>query len=729
MTCSNKKKSSLKFRNIMILLYSLSLVGLGCAEKDSAKPSAASGASFLIDPKESVEVEFSPLDDPSGNGYNFKKILSLKLCLKDIAETKTIAKSEFKVIAGNVWSIKTTDSYGCFIWKELIQSNPLGNDKTVFMSRRIEAIGKHVGGVDFEYSVNPSQPKGKVVIYPDQRGSEDSEKSDVIYQPQGVAKNEGKNIKYDVYVNIAGVEVGSDSKIPAGKQNLPPSAYGRRTSVSDLVLNYRMIDYSQIQVDQNLNLSLPYSFYTDLSVSFLKQNSNQVAEEKLRKGNFLFHLVFMKTLSAGRSPRPEDIYAVTRFAGNPQGDLGLIREKITVNFENIPALTTSMTVLLTITSEDKPMLFADQTFEGVVYGGVAANKNLKIVMNPSETSARNVYSDFATSKSQKTMKDLNIVDNLKGDGFWPVGTARLNFTRKNKEQVTVDLEKLVRDLKDINSLTAVELESLCESIFRGNTDGDVDTEYKKCLKSPTSVLVAEVREYVSTLKEINKAGPVGQPEEFVFTSKLDVNKTAESEVGATGKMMVGVEPSVIDLGNYFADKGGISKIKYGFEGSVYTSGKAITSKKTENNIQGAKVERLSSQQILVDMDVEVQKCLMLSVKKTIRETLKDNKFSTERFICVSGVSQNRKEQYYLIQKIANTNSTSVVDANSQEANPTQLIIRGNRLYADFMSVIKSNSIVEWVLADGSKGEMSSLLAEEAPLLLSSGRQILIPDDK
>lgn len=742
---------------------------VACGDNDTKKPSAGGGASFIIDPKETVEADFAPVDTSSDNGYNYRKILSLKICLKDIAETKTIAKTDFKVIAGDLSSVKTTDSYGCFIWKELIEFDPVDNDKTVFMSRKIEAIGKHTGAVDFEYSVNPSQPKGKVVIYPGQNeNAEYSKSNSVLYRPQGVVKSSNKNYFYDVLVNIAGsgeAKIGTQSA-GTGESggSVNPGIYNRRTAVSDLVLNYKQIDYANIGVDRNLNLTLPYNYYTELSVSLIKQNSSQVAEEKLRKGNFLFHLIFSKTTSSGRLPRAEEIYSVVRFVGQPRGDSGLIRQEIVLNFENIPALSNRMSVFLTITSQDTPSLFADQTFEGVV-DGIAANKKLTITMNPSEISARNIFADYTVHKANKQKVELDVAESLKAEGVWPITSSRVSFSRTNKESATVDLEKLVRDLNDGQTLSAVELESFCKVVFHDHASSSetINSVYHKCLKSPKDVLVAEIREYVSSLKSILGTPRFNTLEKFTLTSKVNVDHANESSVGYNwGAKVSGQAEAGVEFGNDKKD-GKLSEFfkwkilkpvlgtfgyplawlmantakgfKYNLNGKVMLAGeyaKESSSKSTqreESNLEGLTTETLFAQQITVDMDVEVKKCLLLSVNSGTEEKLAKTSFSAQRFFCVEGVREKRSESYYLVQQIKNTESNTLIDPNSAESNPLKMMIRGSGLYSSFMSLVKNKTVIGWLPAGTNSEQMSSLLTEEAPLLLSSGHKVIIPNDK
>ena len=130
----------------------------------------------------------------------------------------------------------------------------------------------------------------------------------------------------------------------------------------------------------------------------------------------------------------------------------------------------------------------------------------------------------------------------------------------------------------------------------------------------------------------------------------------------------------------------------------------------------------------MNMDLNVEKCLVLSVNKGHRAKLANNSFSTEKYICVNGIRENRTEPYYLIQKISNEESSTTVDHLAAEANPMRMMIRGNRLYSDFKSLVADQSmIVQWSWMGSNINKTTSLLTEVAPLLLSSGHKVLIPD--
>lgn len=723
MTCLNKRNSLFPTKVLSLLLAVSFLGATSCSEKDKPKTEGTNEASFMIDPKESSEYDFTPSGERNSSGVYYQKLLSLKICLKDIAESKTIAKSQFKVIAGKVSVVKVTDAFGCFMWKEELEFDPMNDDKTVFMSRRIEAVGNHIGGVDFEYSVNPSQEKGKVVIYPGQKSNEDGESASLLYKSSGITKIAGKNFSYDVHVNIDG-EVNDQKTKDENK-----SASQNKTLISSLDLNYRSLDYQNISVDRYLNLVLPYSYTTSFSISFLKQKQAQVTEEKIRKGNFIFHLVFARALSSGAVPQVRDIYSAVQFKGSPSGDQGIINVPVTLTFDNIPALSSRMSVFLTVTSVDQPALFEDQTYEGVV-NGISANQKLQIALNSTDVSARQLYANVKSNRISDGQGSIaKVLEALKNEGFWVVEQSRLSFTRTNAEQVTVDLSKLVADARDEKSLDAVELEALCEAIFHGTTDKIADKVYHKCLRDPKGVLVAKTHEYVSSLNGITGGPWIGQTETFVLSSKMSINKEKTNEVGANRKVGFSFDQSDLDLGLFGLNKFGVSKIKYGVEGGMWTAVGTVTNMKDESTLQNVSSDYLMSQQVVVEIDVQLQKCLLVSVNKKAREELKDSSFAAERAICADGLREKRKEQYFFIQQTKkDMASNGFVDTNAQELNPVRIMmIRGNKIYDSFMSVVRSKNVIEWAMMDQRKDEMTTFLTEEAPMMLSAETKMILPD--
>ena len=112
-----------------------------------------------------------------------------------------------------------------------------------------------------------------------------------------------------------------------------------------------------------------------------------------------------------------------------------------------------------------------------------------------------------------------------------------------------------------------------------------------------------------------------------------------------------------------------------------------------------------------------------------REELKDSSFAAERAICADGLREKRKEQYFFIQQTKkDMTSNGFVDTNAQELNPVRIMmIRGNKIYDSFMSVVRSKNVIEWAMMDQRKDEMTAFLTEEAPMMLSAETKMILPD--
>ncbi|MEK6774123.1 MAG: hypothetical protein AABY64_09285 [Bdellovibrionota bacterium] len=723
MTCLNNLNKTVFTRVLSLFLAFGFLSLLSCSEKEAPKAKNGHGASFLIDPKETAVQDFVGVDSQNANGYNYKKILSLKVCLKDIAETKTIASTDFKVVAGDIGVVKTTDAFGCLIWKELVEFDPAESDRTVFMSRSIQATERHVGSVDFDFSFNPSLTKAQIVLYIGQGRSAADKISAAVYQTAELNQKSGKNFDYDVYVNIIGSNKSSTASLNR-----------HQTVINTLGLNFKGIDYQNLSVDQNLNLIFPYNYVTDMSISLLKQNLNQIAEEKIRMGRFMFHLVFLKTLSPGKTARAQDVYSAVEFKGQARGDLGVINVPITLNFDNIPALASRMSVLMTVSSLDQPALFTDQTFEGVV-NGVSANQRLEILFNGSDSSARELYANYLATKVDKQKETLKLDEVLKFEGFWPAESEKVTYTRSNKSTVTRDLSSIIRGLVDIKSLDVLDLEALCKVVFTGSGNKQVESAYQDCLARPQSVLVAEVREYVKSLKSISNVYLLPS-ETFTMTSTFSMDKGYEYKSGAEGEASFGVgvnspdpkKPSdsipsptsiISKIGEYF-----IPFVKYGIGGKIFVSGKTETSKNNSTNLTGVSQEKLISQRIVLDMDVEVQKCLLLSVSATYKKALENNSFSTEKYYCATGVVRESRSESYFLLNHTQSDPSGLVDQYAQQASPLRMMLRGEKVYENFRKHLDGN-IIRWTAMDTTKNGMSSFMTEESALMLSSGRKIII----
>ncbi len=695
-----------------------------CSEKDKPTSKEGSNSSFIIDFDKSKVTEFREIrlnpDDNDPNGFSPQKQMTVQICLKDIAESKTVPQSSFKVSARQISFNKTTNTLGCLVWKELVEVDPLDNDKVIIMKRLIEPLEKHIGQVAFELSLNPSKDENSIVITPIEASTAQNEDEKIQYKSGELMQKENGTKTYtktyDVYVNL--VEFNKSTIANSDK---------RETVVNSLILNSEGIRYEDLSVDQNLNLIFPYAYQTELNIALIKQNISDVAEAKIKKGNFLFQLVFVKSEADLKSIQAKDVYAATEFKAQAKGDQGLILQNIVVNFDNIPALSNRMRVIFTISSIDKKPLFVDQNFQGIV-NGISANQKLAITLVPSEVNGHDLYNKYVVKNANKEKSNLDIDQVLKDEGFWPL--ARQTDTVKS-------LLKASASYSLSSGRNLAEIREICSLIFGDSSDKTVKKAQEQCSGDEKwswgSTLVIEPREYV---KKVH--GRIGTPtilpsEEFTLNSKFNMNRVTNVAAGADAKLLLGVEPVEYDPATASKEnpldlKARIlsylfGRIKYGVSGNVFVSTSFKTDKSNENNIAGGVVEKLISNQVVVNLDVETYKCLVFSVNEKTQETLKNSSYSPERYICGEGRRQTIPEQYFLVNQIRNGSSNSVIDQYASAANPMKMMIRGNRIYDSFRAVLASKWTFEWGLMNGQ--ENSSFMTEEAPLLLSREQSIRV----
>ena len=726
MTFLNNSKS--RIGALLIASLTATVFLSACSEKDKPTTKGGSDASFIIDFDKSKVTEFREIrlndnetdDGTDDNGYTPQKQMTVQICLKDVAESKTVPKSDFKVSAREISFVKTTNTLGCLVWKELVEVDSLDNDKIISMKRLIQPLDKHVGQVAFELSLNPSKDEKSIVITPVEASATQNEDEKIQYKSGELVQKEMGAKSYDIYVNLA-----------ESNKSIIANVNKRQTIVNSLILNSEGIRYEDLTVDQNLNLIFPYAYQTELNIALMKQNLSNVAEEKLKKGNFLFQLVFLRSEANLKSVQARDVYAATEFKAQAKGDQGLILQSIVVNFDNIPALSNRMRVILTISSLDKKPLFVDQSFQGIV-NGISANQKLSIGLISSEVNGHDLYNKYVAFKANKQKSNLDIDQILKDEGFWPLAKASESVKSLMKTNATYSLTK---------ASNMSEIVEICNLIFGESSDKTVKKAQQECagqdgyLAKPS--LLIEVREFV---KEIH--GRVGTPtilpsEEFTLTSKFNMNKSTSVGAGAEGKLLLGIEPVEYDPSAAVKDnpldlKARImsylfGKIKYGVSGSVFVSGGAKIDKTNESSVTGGVVEKLISNQVIVNLDVETYKCLLFSVGDRTKETLKNSSFSPDRFVCGLGSRETKAEQYFLVNQVRNSTSNSIIDQYSSAANPMKMMIRGNRIYSSFRSVLASKWTYEWVLMNDKDSDITKFMSEEAPLMLSSGQAINVSE--
>lgn len=738
MTYSNLKSSSL----IGSLSLVLALSGLvACSEKNNPAVKNANNSTFYVD---SVSASFTTVGEANAQGVQNKKILSMEACLKDVAQTNSINNVDFKLSAGDVSANKITDRRGCVLWQELVEYDPQETEKNVFMTRSVEALKSHTGTEKIVFSVNPWKDQ---FSYNRQAsaGATGVNVGPVSYKAKDLSLSAGINYDYDLYVKIS--ESGANGVL---------SPIKRQTEINTLRLKYKGIDYENLKVDQKLNLTFPFTYITDLSISFLRQSLGQISEEKIKMGNFMFHLVFLKEKQVVQNPQAEDVIAAVSFKGKPRGDAGMITVPITVEFNNIPALSSRMSVLLTVTSLDQPALFTEQTYEGMV-NGVNANEQLEIGLIPNDSNAHDLFEKYAALSEVKAKSVLTVDSVLVAEGFKKINNAVVSYTKYGlftKSSETVDLAKTIDSLQDQHDLSKEELRALCAAFFQDSMKTENNSPYQSCLNRPSAVLAAEVRDLVS---DVNPK-PVGTPSfgrgealeitsSFVLSEKNGKKSGYEYQGSVGGDFSAGLNfgkgfdlspikqtpsptPGLPPVSSPIFDAGAKvgGGINLGLGGKAYFANGYEKEMGSGKSVSISSTESLISQPIAVTLAVTSQKCLLITANDKWAKTISDQGMYTARYLCSSKSQGQKVENYFLLNHSKGTKASSIADQYSPVINPLRMLVRGEKPYEFLKNILTDKhgyKVFVGMSADKIADEPSSFMTQEAPLMLSSSKKVLI----
>ncbi|MBL7544961.1 MAG: hypothetical protein JNL11_14175 [Bdellovibrionaceae bacterium] len=721
MIFSKKAKSAVGF------LLSAGLL-ISCSENNSPQVKTKTGANgeksatFYVD---TLSAKFATVGEANAQGKQNKKLISFEACLKDNAQTNSVANVRFDIVAGEARAEKVSDLRGCLVWYEILEFDPDAEVKNIFMGRSLEAMESHSGAEKLVLMVNPHKDEFDF----NRHGSvgDEPQARPVTYMLSRDMKTRAvPGYEYDIYVKI------SDS-------NSVLSPIGRQAEITSLRLDFRNIDYRSVEVDDKLNLTFPYTFKTSLAMDLIRQDIGNITSEKIKRGNFKFSLVFLKEAAKVDKPGINDIVAAVQWSARPRGDAGLIEVPVVVKFANVAALSSPMNVLLTITSLDQPALFADQSYDGIVKG-ITANKDLDIYLIPNENNGRELVEKYETAKAQKPVKNLTAKQVIESDGFKEISDTTVKFAAKKgvfskPEETSVDLSKVIENLRDNQEVTSVEEQAICAAFFAGSTGAD--QAYKACLSNPKYVLSADVREFVVNI--------TGQPTDVSFgrTETLNISAIFERSQSTSRVTGYGLDASVgakanagLGASQGFAIPGTPVKGEVGFGVNLDAGGKAYTGKsfeKGEKDFKGVSVSSSESvvvQPIAVTFNATTSKCLLVVANSKYRERMKSVKLPANKYFCLKSSNQGAHTEYFFLldhKKVAG--DTAVTDSNSSAVSPLKMLVRGQQPY-DFLKGILSSDKYRYKIFVGMNSDKvtedpANFMTQEAPMMLSSNRKVIL----
>lgn len=712
-----------KVKNLLGVVLSAGLL-ISCSENNEPQVKGANNSTFYVD---ALTAKFATVGEPNAQGKQSKKLISFEACLKDNAQTNSVSNLKFDIVAGEAAATKVSDYRGCLVWYELVDFDPDAEVKNIFMSRDVKATESHSGTEKLVFWVNPHKDTFEFNRHGSTGASVPT--GPVTYMlSRDVKTSSIAGYEYDIYVKIN------------EDVNSLLSPIRRQAEITALRLDFRNIDYANIEVDSKMNLTFPYTYKTSLAMDLIRQDLGNITAEKIKRGNFMFNLVFLKEMAKVDKPSASDVVAAVQWSARPRGDAGLIEVPISVKFSNIAALSSRMNVLLTITSLDSPALFADQSYDGMV-NGISANDNLDISLIPNENSARELLEKYEAEKAQKPVRNLTAKQVLDSEGFESVSAAAVKFTSRanifaKATESTVDLAKVIDNLGENQQLTDIEEKAVCAAFFLGKMQGN-EAAYKDCLSNPNRVLNAEIREFANSVE--------GKPSNISFgrTENLKISAAFELTQGSAKTSGYNLDANIggnIDAGAT-AGIGGVLPIPkapikgdVGIGVKIGLGGKAYTAKALEKSEKGAKAvsisstEAVSSQPIAVTLDLTATKCLLVVANASY--TAKSAAMPKAKYLCSkNALKGQRTEYFFLLNHQRVDGNSSVTDTHSAVVNPLRMLVRGQRPYEFLKGILTSDKFSYKLLvgmnADQVTEDPTNFVTQEAPMMLSSTRKVVL----
>lgn len=714
---------------------------VSCSENKSLKATADGKATFIIE-KVEAPADFIAVGEPNNQGKYSQKLLPLQACIKDHAESNSVSRIRFDIVAGDATIEKVTDHRGCLQWQELIEFDPDDEAKNIMMSRTIVARESHAGSTKVVFTVNPIAGTFKDLTLNGTYVENQAIANPVSFKVQQFAagSNQGTETKDNkvIYVKIENRLGGRTSRM------------SRQTEIETLNLESKGVDFYNLKMDQNLNLIFPFKYYTRFSISLIRQQIEGIAGEAIKRGNFRFYLVALKENVDLKAPAASDILAAVEFDATPRGDAGLITVPVTLNLSNVTAITNRVNFLFTVVSTDSPARFEDQTFEGF-HNGLSAGSDLAIKLYPSDASAALAYQEHVKHELQaKKAAKISMSASLAAAGAVQVTNPLVKYTVKEAlaaAPVTkvIDLKTVVEKLEERKSLNLDEKRAVCSAYYQAKISSIDDLNYQNCLNSPAQHLEASVTEFVESVDPDVTSDPmVLDVEKFNMTSEFKVGKTVEhgngnswdssvdGKVGlgySVGNDKVGDPPKpgsiiakiIAKLISYTTGISPVLEMNASIGGKAYVSRDAKVSQVDANNASITVDRTLTSIPLVITMNAKTTKCMVI-----LKKAPAANAFS--RYFCTATKDESRTEYYYLVDYTRVDKTNVVMDVNSGVTNPFHLLVRGTETYKSLRETLTSKGkITTFYISriDEKKLEdPSHFMTQEAPMVLSAQKNLM-----
>ncbi len=721
------------------LLLSLSLSLSSCMNRD---PSVTeNGATFYVD---DIKSSFAANNVRFGDVN--QKFINMTACLKDNAQKSIIMNVPFAIYADNVEIIHInyetnqqksfqTDRDGCITWQELFEFNPKTSERQISLSRNFKALSGHSGSVNAQLAYNPWHDELKYLKLGLKAQAKENAK--IVYS---------SGMKLDRVNSYSG---GSSSSQIDIQGKLQSSAELVPLDISSMSMVYSKRDFDQYEVSPTLGLTIAHQYRLHFAVSALRQTLDRGAIlEAINFGHFRFNFVLLKEGYDSKSMKPEAAlkYVVGSSTFDSKGTVGRFDDLITLKFDNIAALASRMTGILTIEPIDQTETYKATSFEGVVTP-ISGGASQSLVLVPTKIDGLKLARHYAGFREESfKLKGLDVL------------TAHGNFKAANPASgnqpqnaiTTYNFASLLKSKTLPSPSDTTFAQALCFSYFNNSMTDALVNAYSACRNSATSanpekMMLGVLRDFV---EKINDPKPIQvnipHVENIVIASGLNFSDSSSQEqgigqrkdnglyggLGAEFNVMsmlekipvVGTIVKALNIFNFSASTG----MKMSWNKDWYYSSGLTQAQSKSTGISTARGEVVTSESFKFQVKASTKTCLMITPSPELLKLMPTAGAPEGKFVCADQLETGtRDEVYYFISQTTGSSSSPMSDSMSSNDNPLRMFVRGPRTF-DLFSKLLSHDKFDLKLqkmsvedrTDKLKDQLNQYVTQEFPGMIT-----------
>jgi hypothetical protein len=634
------------------------------------------GATFFVD---SVKSDITPNKLNASDDVN-QKFVNVSACLKDNAQMAVIMNIAFTIKAGDVKFTKVTDDQGCLIWQELYEYDPKDYEKQISITRTISANQGHAGSVDMQLVYNPWKDTSLTFLRTGLR-AQGAENVATIY-------SKGEKITNKDFVNGSEVSSQVDLKVKFA------SSTRKALDVSSLTMKFISRDFDNYSITPAMDLTIAHLYRLRFN-SFVVRHTldHGMVLEALSAGRFRFYFILLREGYSKNVPADQMYqYVVSSTTFDADGSLGRFVTDVSMKFDNIGALASRMTGIITMEPIDQPDAYLTSSFEGVISPiGGSAGQNLDLL--PSNLSAKKLAQDYNTFHT-KNKKRFGL--DLLTSQFSPMQTLVYFSDNKQLDLTPVLVQKRNRTpaapgVANINPkfICSAYLGNLPEPSFTSILAGCNENSFNE-----------SVREFVSNID--SAPVPVGGPqvETLAIASQISFSDDSTKSSGASLKYnssiygSLGAAFSLTKLLNAATALFGLNltaEAGYKITASNDYYGMTAVDKKSDigTSVAEVRAETITSEAFKFRINMRTKSCLLITATPEFRASFRGLNIPEGRYYCDDKTeSKVHEELFYFVNQSSGSASSPLSDNMSGVDNPWRMFIRGEdnyRLFAQLFS--------------------------------------------